>query len=69
MAITIDLVNYRRERELSVSAATSTEEIIEERQRIGYTKKQREIQKYAETLHATLFKSSTVRKILAIRNI
>ena len=63
----IDLVNYRREREMSVSVATGTDGIIEECQRKQYTKKQREIQRYAETLHATLSGSSTVRKILAIR--
>lgn len=63
----IDLVNYRREKEMSVTVATGTDGIIEECQRKRYTKKQREIQKYAETLHATLSGSSTVRKILAIR--
>ena len=63
----IDLVNYRREKELSAVVATGTDRIIEECQRKRYTKKQREIQRYAETLHATLSESSTVRKILAIR--
>lgn len=63
----IDLVNYRREKELYAVAATGTDGIIEECQRKQYTKKQREIQRYAETLHVTLSESSTVRKILAIR--
>ena len=63
----IDLVNYRREKELSAVAATGTDGMIEECQRKRYTKKQREIQRYAETLHATLSGSSTVQKILAIR--
>ena len=63
----IDLVKYRREREMSVTVATGTDGIIEEYQRKQYTKKQREIQRYAESLHATLSESSTVRKILAIR--
>ena len=63
----IDLVKYRREREMSVTVATGTDGIIEEYQRKRYTKKQRELQRYAESLHATLSESSTVRKILAIR--
>ena len=63
----IDLVNYRREKELYAVAATGTDGMIEECQRKRYTKKQREVQRYAETLHVTLSKSSTVRKILAIR--
>ena len=49
------------------AAATGTDGMIEECQRKRYTKKQREVQRYAETLHVTLSKSSTVRKILAIR--
>lgn len=63
----IDLVSYRRERELTVTVATGTDGIIEECQRKRYTKEQREIQRYAETLHATLSASTTVRKILAVR--
>lgn len=63
----IDLVNYRRERELSVAAATGTDGMIDESQRKRYTAKQKEAQRYAEALHVTLSGSSTVRKILAIR--
>ena len=63
----IDLVNYRREKELYAVTATGTDGMIEEGQRKRYTKKQREVQRYAETLHVTLSESSTVRKILAIR--
>lgn len=63
----IDLVNYRRERELSVAAATGTDGMIDESQRKRYTAKQKEAQRYAEALHGTLSGSSTVRKILAIR--
>ena len=63
----IDLVNARRERELSAAAATGTDGIIEESQRKRYTAKQRESQKYAEALCATLSENSTIRKILAIR--
>ena len=62
-----DLVNYRRERELSVAAATGTDGMIDESQRKRYTAKQKEAQRYAEALHVTLSGSSTVRKILAIR--
>ena len=36
----IDLVNYRRERELSVAAATGTDGMIDESQRKRYTAKQ-----------------------------
>ena len=60
----IDLVNYRRERELSVIAETGTDGMIEDSQRKA---KQREAQRYAEALHATLSEGSTVRNILAIR--
>ena len=63
----IDLVNYRREREVSAAAATGTDGMIEESQRKRYTAKQKEVQRYAEALHVTLSGSSTVRKILAIR--
>ena len=63
----IDLVNYRRERELSAAAATGTDGMIEESQRKRYTAKQKEAQRYAEALHVTLSGGSTVRKILAIR--
>ena len=63
----IDLVNYRRERELETCAATGTDGMIDEPQRKKYTAKQREVQRYAEALHGTLAGNSTVRKILAIR--
>ena len=36
-------------------------------QRKRYTEKQREVQRYAEALHGSLSGTSTVRKILAIR--
>lgn len=63
----IDLVNYRRERELETCVATGTEGLIDEQQKKKYTAKQRESQRYAEALHGTLAGNSTVRKILAIR--
>lgn len=63
----IDLVNARREREVCMTEATGTDGMIERSQRKRYTAQQREVQKYAEALHVTLSESSTVRKILAIR--
>ena len=64
----IDLVNYRREKELYAVTATGTDGMIEEGQRKRYTKKQREVQRYAETLHVTLSESSTVRRLLQSGN-
>lgn len=63
----IDLVNYRREQELSAVLKTGTEDMIETPIRKKYTAKQKEAYQYAQRLHATLSESSTVRKILAIR--
>ena len=64
----IDLVRYRRERELMAAGATGTEGmIIEEPQRRRYTAAQREAMKYAEALHGSIAGGSTVCKILAIR--
>ena len=63
----IDLVNYRREKEMTELAATGTEGIIEEPQRRKYTARQREAQRDAEAIRASIPGTSTVRKILAIR--
>ena len=63
----IDLVNYRRERELERCVATGTDGLIDELQKKKYTAKQREAQRYAEALHGTLAGNSTVRNILVIR--
>ena len=63
----IDLVNYRREEELLAALKTGTEDMIEAPIRKKYTAKQQEAYQYAQRLHATLSESSTVRKILAIR--
>ena len=63
----LDLVNYRREQELSAMGATGTDGMIDESQRKRYTQKQKEAQRYAEALHGTISHNSTVRKILAIR--
>lgn len=63
----IDLVNHRRDKELVERAATGTDGMIDVVVHKKYTKKQKEAFRYAESLHATLSGSSTVRKILAIR--
>ena len=63
----IDLVNYRRKRELETCAATGKEGIIDEPRRKKYIAKQREVQRYMEALHGTLEGNSNVREILAIR--
>ena len=63
----IDLVNYRREQEMVNAVSTGTDGMIYEPQRKRYTAKQRESQRYAEVLHGTISRNSTVRKILAIR--
>ena len=63
----IDLVNYRREREMASTVSTGTDGMIEETQRKRYIEKQREVQRYAGALHGMLSGTSTVRKILAIR--
>ncbi len=63
----IELVNYRRERELGELPATGTEGMIDAVARKKYTAKQREAQCYAERMHATLGERSKVRKILSIR--
>lgn len=63
----IDLVRYRRERELSGELKTGTEDMIEVSARKRYTASQKEAYRYAERLHATIGGNTTVRKILAIR--
>ncbi len=63
----LDLVNYRRGKELERSRATGTEGMIEESARIKYTKGQMKAFRYAERMQAGLPENSTVRKILAIR--
>lgn len=63
----IDLVNYRREKEAETLLATGTDNMIDPGIRRKYTARQKEVQKYAERLHATLSGNSTVHKILAIR--
>ncbi len=62
----VDLVTYRRERELARLKATGTDDLIEEGQRKYYTQEQRRAYSYIENLQASIG-GSTVRKILAIR--
>lgn len=63
----IELVNYRREKELGELPATGTEGMIDTAVRKKYTTQQKEAWRYAERMHATIG-GSTVRKVLAIRN-
>ncbi len=63
----IDLVKYRREKELEETVATGTDGMIDEPVRKKYTASQQEAFRYAEALHATLSDTSTVKKTLAIR--
>ena len=56
----VDLVNYCRERELSAMGITGTDGMIDKPQRKRYTQKQKEAQRYAEALHGTISRNSTV---------
>jgi hypothetical protein len=62
----VDLVTYRREKELEKMPATGTDGLIESKQKKAYTQKQRRAYTYVEKLQATIG-GNTVRKILAIR--
>ena len=65
----IDLVKYRREKEMDIPAATGTEGItIDPVQHKKYTTEQLKEYEYAKRLHGTLGENTTVHKILAIRN-
>lgn len=63
----IDLVRYRREKEMGRYAATGTEGMIDEKARRHYTAEQRQARSYIERIQATLAINSTARKTLAIR--
>lgn len=64
----IDLVEYRREKQMERLAATGTEGLLDQRVKRRYiTQERRSIMKYAERLQATI-PGMTVRKILSIRN-
>ena len=63
----IDLVKYRRERELNRLAATGTDGIIDEPARKKYTAQQQKARSYIECLQATIDMNSTVYKTLSIR--
>lgn len=63
----IDLVEYRRQKKLEEQKATGTDGmVIEVPSKKRYTKAQREIMSYAETMQASIA-GDTVRKTLAIR--
>ena len=64
----VDLVRYRRERELqSRLKMTGTDGMVDPVERTRYTKEQREAYSYIERLQATLGINSTVKKTLSIR--
>ena len=63
----VELVRYRREQECLRQKAAGCEELIDQPAKIRYTAEQRRNRAYIERLQATLQLSSTVRKILAIR--
>ena len=62
----IDLVTYRREKELEKRTATGTDGIIAAGQKKKYSSEQRRAFTYIEKLQATIG-GNTVRKTLAIR--
>ena len=63
----IDLVRYRRERELNALAATGTEGMIDARAKVHLTDQQKSARAYIERLQATIDLNTTVYKTLAIR--
>jgi len=63
----VDLVKYRREKEMGQLPATGTDGMLDDKQRKKYTKAQREAYAYIERIQATLGSTSTVRKTLSIR--
>ncbi|MBR5419613.1 MAG: ISLre2 family transposase [Lachnospiraceae bacterium] len=62
----VDLVTYRREKELEKLPATGTDGLIGTKQKKTYTQEQRRAYTYVEKLQATIG-GTTARKILAIR--
>ena len=63
----VDLVKFRREKELQTLEATGTEEIVKSLPKRDYSIEQRRAYSYIERMQATLG-GDTVRKTLAIRN-
>ena len=63
----VDLVKYRREKEFGQLQATGTDGMVDDVQRKKYTNAQREAYTYIERLQATLGDTTTVRKMLSIR--
>ena len=62
----IDLVAYRREKEMTKYKATGTEDVVAVAERKSYTKEQHEAMRYAEIMNVSLT-GMTVKKMLAIR--
>lgn len=63
----IDLVEYRREKEMGRLAATGTEGLVDQEEKRKYiTQERRRIMEYTERLQATI-PGMTVKKILSIR--
>lgn len=62
----INLVEYRREKELLKYKATGTDDVVPVPQKRRYTKEQREILSYADRMYASL-SGMTVKKMLSIR--
>ena len=62
----VDLITYRREKELAERKATGTDGLIAVKQRKEYTLEQRRAYSYVEKLQATIG-GNTARKIVAIR--
>ena len=63
----VDLVKYRRNKELGALAATGTEGMIDQPARTVYSADQRRARAYIERIQATLQMNSTVHKTFAIR--
>lgn len=64
----VDLVKYRREKDMERRLpATGTDGMVDQKERVRYTKEQREAYTYIEQLQATLGNNSTIRRTLAIR--
>ena len=63
----IDLVRYRREKELNKLPATGTDGLIDSKAKVRYTESQRNIRSYIDRLQATVDENSSVYKAICIR--
>jgi len=63
----VDLVKYRRERELQRLAATGTDEMTPKSAKKYYSSAQRNIRSYIDCIQASLPVNSTVSKMISIR--